>query len=124
MVSIEIIGIFCIILILYRCVNAITINSGQICFASSRVYVQEGIYDRFLKSFQQAMVEKTKMLGDPEKNETSIGPVVDKAQFDRIINIINAAQTENQGTLLMGGKASGTKVVAHILQHRLLVHFE
>ncbi|KAH6682825.1 aldehyde dehydrogenase domain-containing protein [Halenospora varia] len=91
------------------CVNAITINSGQICFASSRVYVQEGIYDRFLKSFQQAMLEKTKMLGDPEKNETSIGPVVDKAQFDRIINIINAAQTENQGTLLMGGKASGTK---------------
>lgn len=56
------------------------------------------------------MGEKTKRLGNPENTETVIGPVVDKAQFDRVINIIDTAKTENQGTLLMGGKASGTKV--------------
>ncbi|KAH8587095.1 aldehyde dehydrogenase domain-containing protein [Bisporella sp. PMI_857] len=91
------------------CVNAITVNSGQICFAASRVYVQEGIYDNFLNKFQQAMQEKTKLVGDPEISQTVIGPVVDKAQFDRVINIINSAKEEGQGTLLMGGKPLGTQ---------------
>ena len=101
-----------------RCVNAITVNSGQICFASSRVYVQEGIYDRFLEDFVEAMKAKTKQLGDPEVSHTSIGPVVDKAQFDRVMKIIDTAQEEKQGTLIMGGKVSGTKVLSHYFDGR------
>jgi aldehyde dehydrogenase (NAD+) len=73
------------------------------------VYVQEGIYDIFLEKFQQIMREKTNMIGDPEKEGTAIGPVVDKAQFDRIMNIIDLAKSENQGILLMGGKVVGSK---------------
>ncbi|KAH6723464.1 aldehyde dehydrogenase domain-containing protein [Leptodontidium sp. MPI-SDFR-AT-0119] len=81
------------------CVNAITVNSGQICFASSRVYVQEGIYDKFLERYLESMRAKTKLLGDPENVQNSIGPVVDRAQFDRIMSIIGTAQQEKQGTL-------------------------
>lgn len=93
-----------------RCVNAITVNSGQICFASSRVYVQEGIYEAFLERFQRAMGAKTGLLGDPENEQTAIGPVVDKAQFDRVMGIIDTAKAERQGTLLMGGKTKGNQV--------------
>ena len=77
------------------------------------MYVQDGIYDRFLEQFQQVMREKTKTLGNPEKMGTAIGPVVDKAQYDRINNIIDTAQAEKQGTLLMGGKVAGTTVFFH-----------
>ena len=52
------------------------------------MYVQDGIYDRFLEQFQQVMQKKTKKLGDPEKVGTEIGPVVDKAQYERILKKI------------------------------------
>ncbi|RDW76941.1 putative retinal dehydrogenase 1 [Coleophoma cylindrospora] len=91
------------------CVNAITTNSGQICFASSRVYVQEGLYDRFLEAYVHSMREKSKELGNPEEEGTSIGPVVDKAQYDRILGILETALLEKQGTLLTGGKKVNSK---------------
>jgi aldehyde dehydrogenase (NAD+) len=58
------------------------------------------------------MRAKTKELGDPEDNGTSIGPVVDKAQYDRIIGTVDTARLEKQGTLLMGGKKGSSKVIS------------
>ena len=40
---------------------------------------------------------------------TELGPVVDKAQYDRILKIIGCAQSEEQGTLLVGGRPVGSK---------------
>lgn len=59
------------------------------------------------------MRAKTKLLGDPENVQNSIGPVVDRAQFDRIMSIIGTAQQEKQGTLVLGGKISGEKACGH-----------
>jgi acyl-CoA reductase-like NAD-dependent aldehyde dehydrogenase len=87
-----------------------TVNTGQICFAPSRVYVQDGIYDRFLQAYTARFSAKTKLIGHPENPGSEIGPVVDRAQFDRIIGIIDSARAEDQGTLLMGGKRIGEKV--------------
>ena len=44
-----------------RCVNALTTNSGQICFAATRVYVQEGIYDKFVDAYINGIKAKTNM---------------------------------------------------------------
>ena len=68
------------------------------------------------------MEEKTALMGDPESEKTEIGPVVDKAQFDRVMSIIDAAKAERQGTLLMGGKVKGTKVGSHFYIHLYLFH--
>ncbi|KAJ4045436.1 hypothetical protein NW756_013479 [Fusarium oxysporum] len=65
------------------CVNAITINTGQACFASSRVYVQSGIYDVFVQRYRALVEEKTKLVGDPDDPNSLVGPVVDEAQFNR-----------------------------------------
>lgn len=93
-----------------RTVNALTVNSGQICFAATRVYVQSGIYDKFIEAYKVALSEKLKVLGNPEQDGIQIGPVVDKAQYDRILSFINNAVDKKEGTLIAGGAAQGSKV--------------
>jgi aldehyde dehydrogenase (NAD+) len=89
--------------------NAITANTGQVCFAASRVYVQEGIYDKFIQQYKQVMQDKAKAVGDPDKAETSIGPLIDNAQFNRVSGFIERGQ-QGQGKLLVGGQRIGDKV--------------
>jgi len=90
-------------------VNAIAANTGQVCFAATRVYVQEGIYDEFIKRYKQGMQDKIKGIGDPDDEATLMGPLVDKAQFDRVNGFIERGQ-KGQGKLLTGGRRVGEKV--------------
>lgn len=87
-----------------------TNNSGQICFASSRVYVQEGIYDKFLEAYLEAFRKKADTIGDPENPASQLGPVVDKAQYERVMGILEKAKNEKQGTLRVGGGRVGNEV--------------
>ncbi|PON73308.1 Succinylglutamate-semialdehyde dehydrogenase [Parasponia andersonii] len=84
----------------------ILFNKGEICVASSRVYVQEGIYDEFVKK----LVEKAKawVVGDPFDPQVRQGPQVDKTQFDKILSYIEHGKREG-GTLLTGGKRIGNE---------------
>lgn len=90
-------------------VNAISMNSGQICAAASRVYVQEGIYDAFLEKYKEAMREKAETIGDPELIGTAMGPLVDEAQFKRVTGFIERGK-QGQGNLALGGERVGDKV--------------
>lgn len=89
--------------------TAISMNSGQICAAASRVYVQEGIYDVFLKKYKEAMSERTTTMGDPELIGTAMGPLVDAAQFKRVAGFIERGK-QGQGKLALGGERFGDKV--------------
>ncbi|KAK5169775.1 uncharacterized protein LTR77_005753 [Saxophila tyrrhenica] len=90
-------------------VNAITGHSGQVCFAASRVYVQEGIYEKFIEKYKTMFMERTKTAGDPDAESTIFGPLVDQAQFDRVTGFIQRGKEQNQGTLLTGGARIGDK---------------
>ncbi|KAL1356688.1 hypothetical protein HN51_008675 [Arachis hypogaea] len=81
-------------------------NKGEICVASSRVFVQEGIYDEFEKK----LVEKAKawVVGDPFDPKSQQGPQVDKKQFEKILSYIEHGKKEG-ATLLYGGKRLGDK---------------
>lgn len=58
-------------------------NHGQCCCAGTRVYVQEGIYDKFVEKFKErALANK---VGDPFQEDTFQGPQVSQLQFDRIM---------------------------------------
>jgi hypothetical protein len=98
----------------YRAVNALTTNSGQICFAATRVYVQAGIYDRFVEAYIAGFKNKMKVIGNPDDANSEIGPVVDKSQYDRIMNIIDTAQNDREGTLLVGGSSLDPEKVSNI----------
>ena len=76
-------------------------NMGQICTATSRVLVQEGCYDKFIELFKDT-VKTTSKVGDPFADETFQGPQVTKAQYERVLNYIEAGKEEG-ATLEAGG---------------------
>lgn len=82
--------------------TGVVFNKGEICVASSRVYVQEGIYDEFVKK----LVEKAQawVVGDPFDPKVCQGPQVDKKQFERVLSYIEKGKSEG-AKLLTGGKA-------------------
>ncbi|CAJ2500115.1 Uu.00g029680.m01.CDS01 [Anthostomella pinea] len=89
------------------CVNGICGMTGQMCYAASRVYVQEGIYDKFVEGYKKAIEERSKSIGDPEEKGTMMGPLVDKIQHERVMGFMDRGLS--QGTLLTGGSRVGDK---------------
>ncbi|UII22832.1 aldehyde dehydrogenase [Fulvivirga ligni] len=75
-------------------------NQGQICLCGSRIFVQEGIYDRFVSQFVERV--KTLKVGDPHDETSKVGAVVSKQHKDKILSYIKLAQDEG-GEILCGG---------------------
>ena len=63
-------------------------NHGQCCCAGSRIYVQEGIYDKFVEAFK-ARAQKN-VVGDPFAEGTFQGPQVSQLQYDRIMGYVSS----------------------------------
>ena len=89
------------------CVKALTTHSGQIRYAATRVYVQEGIFDKFSQLYKEKLEEWAEGMGDPDEEGTQLGPLVDAAQFKRVKGFIDGAVSGKQGTILTGGKKLG-----------------
>ncbi|ROT43457.1 aldehyde dehydrogenase [Sodiomyces alkalinus F11] len=81
-------------------------NHGQVCCAGTRIYVQEGIYDKFLEAFKKRAQENK--VGDPFHDETFQGPQVSQTQFDRIMGYIETGKKEG-ATVEIGGERHGDK---------------
>ncbi|RKU43347.1 aldehyde dehydrogenase (NAD(P)(+)) ald5 [Coniochaeta pulveracea] len=81
-------------------------NHGQCCCAGSRIYVQEGIYDKFVEAFKKRAQENK--VGDPFHPETFQGPQVSKLQYDRIMGYIEEGKKEG-ATVETGGERHGEK---------------
>ena len=58
-------------------------NMGQMCTATSRILVQDGIYDEFISRFLE-QIKKVSKMGDPFDESTFQGPQVTRAQYDKI----------------------------------------
>ncbi|KAK5113656.1 hypothetical protein LTR62_003283 [Meristemomyces frigidus] len=78
-------------------------NMGQICTATSRILVQESVYDTFVTAFKK-QVETVSQIGDPFSDSTFQGPQVTKAQYDRVLSYIEAGKADG-ATLALGGEA-------------------
>jgi betaine-aldehyde dehydrogenase len=78
-------------------------STGQVCSNGTRVFVQSGIYDRFL----ERLAERTSAirLGDPMDDDTHIGPLVSASQMDRVLGFIEAGKKEGARLLCGGRKA-------------------
>ncbi|MFI2616530.1 aldehyde dehydrogenase family protein [Streptomyces sp. NPDC018584] len=57
-------------------------NSGQDCCARTRVLVQRSVYDRFLETVAPAI--ESVVVGDPADEKTQMGPLISRAQLDRV----------------------------------------
>lgn len=68
-------------------------NQGQVCISTSRIYVQEGIYDRFVQEFVKATKEHDR-IGDPFNKDVWQGPQVSKTQYDSVLKYIEQGKKE------------------------------
>ena len=80
----------------------ILFNQGQVCCAGSRVFVQEGIYDRFVEAAVEQF-DKVR-IGDPLDPETQLGAQVNAAQAKKVKAYIDIAREEG-AQILCGGEA-------------------
>ena len=76
-------------------------NSGEVCCAGSRIYVQESIYETFLEKLK-ARAEKN-VLGDPFDENTFQGPQTSRLQLDRILSYIDDG-IKGGARVITGGK--------------------
>ncbi|KAG8237115.1 hypothetical protein J437_LFUL008167 [Ladona fulva] len=84
--------------------NAIFANHGQNCCAGSRTFVQEGIYDRFVKKAKE--MAAAKKVGDPFEEGTAQGPQIDETQFKKILELIESGKREGAKLECGGGPAA------------------
>ncbi|MFH8563409.1 aldehyde dehydrogenase family protein [Streptomyces sp. NPDC017988] len=61
-------------------------NSGQDCCARTRVLVQRSVYDRFLEIVAPAI--ESVVVGDPADEKTQMGPLISRAQLDRVRSFV------------------------------------
>jgi acyl-CoA reductase-like NAD-dependent aldehyde dehydrogenase len=80
-------------------------NSGQNCGSPSRFYVQEGIYDKFIKKFVAAATKI--VVGDPMNPETMMGPLAYDACRINAEKAIEQAKRDG-AKLLLGGVRPNT----------------
>jgi aldehyde dehydrogenase (NAD+) len=81
-------------------------NSGQVCQAPTRLLVHQSQYEAAV-AIACEMVDNVK-IGDPEDPATSMGPLVNKAQFDRVQYYIQKGIDEGARLVAGGlGRPSG-----------------
>jgi acyl-CoA reductase-like NAD-dependent aldehyde dehydrogenase len=81
-------------------------NSGQVCCAGTRIFVQRDKYDEFVD--QLTKFSESMNTGDPLDPKTTMGPVVSKEQFDRVNNYVDIGRREG-AKVTIGGDAMGGK---------------
>lgn len=80
---------------------------GQICTATSRIFVQDTIYDKFIERFNTEVKNST-VIGDPFDEKTTHGPQVSKVQYEKILGFFESAKSEG-AKLAAGGEKHGDK---------------
>ncbi|KAJ8733361.1 hypothetical protein PYW08_001659 [Mythimna loreyi] len=85
--------------------NAVFAHQGQVCVAASRLFVQSGIYDKFV----EAAVNYAKgiKVGNPADPTTQHGPQIDGEIMNKVLGYIEKGKKEG-AKLLCGGKRVGT----------------
>ncbi|MGV8995574.1 MAG: aldehyde dehydrogenase family protein [Parvibaculaceae bacterium] len=76
-------------------------NNGQVCIAMKRLYVHESIYDEMCDEL--ALLANAAIVGDGLKQGTTLGPLQNKMQFDKVNEVI--ADAKKHGRVIAGGEA-------------------
>lgn len=86
---------------------SILANTGQACVASSRVFVQSTIADRFVEALKTSMA-RIGSSGDPLAAGTLRGPQADRLQFDRVMGFLDEAKQSGFEIVTGGGRVGET----------------
>ncbi len=84
--------------------NGIFFNGGQVCVANSRAYIHRSIFDQVIEGIVN--YASNMQLGHGLDQATQMGPLVSKAQADRVMSFIEGARRDG-ASVLCGGEQLG-----------------
>ncbi|WP_163328494.1 aldehyde dehydrogenase family protein [Desulfurobacterium thermolithotrophum] len=82
--------------------------AGQVCISVQRVFVHEKLFDTFIEEI--TAFSKTLKVGDPRKDDTDMGPVIDENAADRIMEWIEEAKSLGAEIVCGGKRISNTLI--------------
>ena len=80
--------------------DAVFLNTGQVCLCAERVYVERGIFDRFVSALKQKA--ESLVLGWPSDSKTTTGPLISKEHRAKVLSYYELARKEG-ATVAAGG---------------------
>ncbi len=86
--------------------SVFTFNAGQACVAGSRILIQRPVLDDMLARIQA--IAESIVIGDPLDRLTSMGPLISREQYDKVVEYLEIGQKE--ADLVFGGR-HGPEVV-------------
>jgi aminomuconate-semialdehyde/2-hydroxymuconate-6-semialdehyde dehydrogenase len=86
-------------------IKAIFTNTGQVCLAGSRLYVQREIFDEFLSRFVAAA--EALVIGDPKDEKTQVGPLASETHWKKVCSYLEELES---GRIVTGGIGEGWSV--------------
>jgi succinate-semialdehyde dehydrogenase/glutarate-semialdehyde dehydrogenase len=81
-------------------------NAGQVCISPTRFYVQEPVYDRFLKRFTE--YANAIKVGDGLEKGITMGPLANSRRLDAMEAIVNDSRARG-ARVVAGGKRHGNQ---------------
>ena len=72
-------------------------NQGEVCLCTSRIFVQEGIFQQFLEKFLQSV--KKIIVGPPEEAASTMGALISKQHWDKVSGYVELARREGANIL-------------------------
>ncbi|WP_104657621.1 5-carboxymethyl-2-hydroxymuconate semialdehyde dehydrogenase [Ralstonia insidiosa] len=74
--------------------------NGERCTAGSRIFVQESVYDDFVRKFAERA--KRLVVGDPADEKTNVGSMITRAHWEKVTGYIRLGEQEG-ARILAGG---------------------
>lgn len=87
--------------------------AGQICISLQRVFVQDPLFEPFLRRFVEA-TERLAVVGDPRDPGVMVGPMIDEGNRDRVLAWLQRARASG-ARVLCGGEARGPCVTPAVI---------
>jgi aminomuconate-semialdehyde/2-hydroxymuconate-6-semialdehyde dehydrogenase len=80
--------------------ESVFLNTGQVCLCAERVYVERGIWERFVEALKHKA--ESLRLGSPLEHTTDLGPLISASHREKVLSYYKLARDEG-ATLISGG---------------------
>lgn len=84
-------------------------NAGQICVGGSRILIQRPVFEEMI-SLMKETIRKNIKFGDPMDPETTMGPIANAIQYEKVCRFIELG-VEEGGEIIAGGRYGGEAVL-------------
>ncbi|MRS99294.1 5-carboxymethyl-2-hydroxymuconate semialdehyde dehydrogenase [Ralstonia pickettii] len=85
--------------------------NGERCTAGSRIFVQESVYDDFVRKFAERA--KRLVVGDPADEKTHVGSMITRAHWEKVTGYIRLGEQEG-AKILAGGADKPAGLPGHL----------